>query len=211
MIECFSYADAHLFGDALPQMFRLRKKIFIDSQGYKVPSWQGMEYDAYDNPSALYGLWRDQDGTARGVLRLNPTVNSYMIEDVWPGMVTTMPLPKSRDVWEATRCGIDPDLPREQRDRVTSELMLAYQEMGLALGAKAFIAVSEPWVWDRMCARKGWLVEMIGPVTEYDGWTIVPVQMPISRGILQRMRDHTGIHEPVLQWSAPERRQAAGR
>lgn len=198
MIECFGFRDAYLFGDALAQMFQVRKKIFVDQQGYTVPVWDGMEYDRYDTPAALYGLWRDQSGTGRGVARIAPTTIPYMIEEVWPDFVTTMPLPKSPDIWEATRCGIDPDLPKEQRGRVADELMLAYQEMGLLVGAKALIAVSEPWVWDRMAMGRGWLLEMIGPVREYEGWTLVPVLMPVSRVILARMREHLGIHESVL-------------
>lgn len=209
MIQAFSISDAHVYGDALPQMHRLRKKIFVDAQQYKVPTWDEMEYDAYDTPAAVYGIWRDDAGAARGVMRLNPTTRPYMIEDVWPDSVTSMPLPKSADIWEATRCGIDHDLPKQQRDRVGHELMLAYQELGLRLGARALVAVSEPWVWDRMCSRRGWLITMIGEAFEYDGWTLIPVMMPISRAILQRMRENTGIYESVLEASPLSARQMA--
>lgn len=199
MIQAFSVRDAHCFGDALPQMHRLRKKIFVDSQRYGVPTWEDMEYDRYDTPAARYGIWRDDGGVARGVMRMNPTTLPYMIEDIWPTSVTSMPLPKSSDVWEATRCGIDPDLPKAQRDRIGSELMLGYQELGLSLGIRALIAISEPWVWDRMCGRRGWLITMIGETFQHDDWTLVPVMMPISRTILQRMREVTGIHHSVLE------------
>lgn len=209
MIQAFSMCDAHMFGDALPQMHRLRKKIFVDDQRYRVPTWDDMEYDQYDTPAAQYGIWRDEIGDARGVMRLNPTTLPYMIEDIWPQSITNMPLPKAPDIWEATRCGIDHDLPKQQRDRVGSELMLAYQEIGLRIGARALIAVSEPWVWEHMCSRRGWLITMIGEAFDYDGWTLMPVMMPISRAILQRMRETTGIYESVIEVAQlPQRRVA---
>lgn len=199
MIECFNYANAHALGPVLPQMFELRKRIFIDGEGYTVTSWQGMEFDRYDTPAAWYGLWRDDAGVARGVMRLNPTTLPYMISDLWPDAVAKMPLPKAAEIWEATRCGIDPALPKDLRQQVTSELMLAYQELGLALGAKAFVAVSEPRVWDRMGFRKGWPLEALGPVIEYDGWNLMAVLMPVSSAVLDNMRKVTGISNSVLQ------------
>lgn len=202
MIECFTITTAFHFGDALAQMFALRHRIFIENEGYEVPSWNGMEFDAYDTPAAIYGLWRDKAGVARGILRLNPTLLPYMIETVWPHSVTAVPLPKSARVWEATRCGIDPALPGEMRERVTSELMLAYQEIGLMLRAEAFIAIGERHTWDRMCGRKGWPLQVIGPIIEHQRWRMVPVLMPIAQDVLARMRRATGIHGPVLQTPA---------
>lgn len=126
MIDCFTVETAHHFGDAMASQFRLRHKVFIGRQQWGVPQWQGMEYDQYDTPAAVYCVWRDDDQVVRGVARLAPTTIPYMIRDLWPDLVTEQPLPNSSDIWESTRLGIDHDLPRPVRSRILSELILAY-------------------------------------------------------------------------------------
>jgi acyl homoserine lactone synthase len=47
MIECFDFATAHHFGNALAEQFRLRHRVFVQRTSYDVPSWREMEYDQY--------------------------------------------------------------------------------------------------------------------------------------------------------------------
>jgi len=98
------WRTAHLHGEAWISSHRLRKKIFVERQGWEVPVDEDLEYDEFDNPKAKYIMWLDDAGEARGVVRLLPTTSTYMIEKLWPDLVDGE-LPKAPNVWEATRFG----------------------------------------------------------------------------------------------------------
>ncbi|MCR6630636.1 MAG: hypothetical protein NVV74_11625 [Magnetospirillum sp.] len=208
MIDCFTYEDAHLFGDALASQFRLRHKVFIERQGWGVPNWRGMEYDQYDTPAAVYCVWRDEESHVRGVARLAPTTVPYMIRDLWPDLVTEEPLPCAPHIWESTRLGIDHDLPKETRRRVLSELVLAYLEASLRYGVEGLIGIGYAWCWEHSFSRQGWPVRRMGPDAAIDGEASYVGLLPVSAEILAAVRKSTGIHHPVLR-TADDLRRAA--
>lgn len=199
MIDCFTYETAHLFGDALASQFRLRHKVFVQKQQWGVPNWNGMEYDQYDTPAAVYCVWRDDAGEVRGVARLAPTQVPYMIKDLWPELVTEEPLPCSADIWESTRLGIDHDLPKELRKQILSELILAYMEASLQRGVKGLLGIGYAWCWQHSFERNGWPVKRMGPDSSIDGETSYVGLLPVSHELLERVRAAVGISGPVLR------------
>lgn len=110
----FSFEDAHLYGDALPALLRLRHKLFIEQEGYLVGSYRGMEYDEYDDPITRYTLVRSDEGAAVACARYRPTTERFMIEDLWP-----VPTPIGPGVWELSRFGA---VSREARDVLLTAL-----------------------------------------------------------------------------------------
>ncbi len=199
MIDCVTIETAHLFGDALASQFRLRHKVFVERENYNVPTWRGMEYDQYDTPATVYCIARDDAGVARGVARLAPTDRPYMIKDLWPDMVYTMPLPGGSGIWEATRLGIDQDLPKEQRSGILNELILAYMEAALMLKVEYMLGVMPLWAWEHCFLRKGWPVQFIGPSKQVDGDGIWAARLDVSEDILENIRSLTGIESSVLR------------
>jgi acyl homoserine lactone synthase len=198
MIECFDFATAHHFGGALAEQFRLRHRVFVQRTSYDVPSWREMEYDQYDTPAATYLVWRDEDGTARGVSRLCPTDRPYMVKDVWPEMVTACPLPGSTSVWEGTRFGVDKDLPPALRRRIVGELVIGYLEFGLSAGVKQIIGVMPTLIWRAVFSSNGWPVEFLGEPRMLGGDRCVAGMLSLSPEVLARVRAKCGIFRPVL-------------
>ena len=97
MIDCVTWETAHLFGEAWISHHRLRHRLFVERQGWEGPTHNSLEYDQFDTPAAVYLLWRDEAGQARGVTRLIPTERPYMLKEIWPDMVDTLPSsPSSR-------------------------------------------------------------------------------------------------------------------
>jgi len=211
VIDCFTYENAHLFGDALASQFRLRHKVFVERQRWGVPNWKGMEYDQYDTPAAVYCVWRDDEQQVRGVARLAPTTIPYMIKDLWPDLVTEREPPCEPQIWESTRLGIDHDLPKETRRRVLSELILAYLEASLHYGVKGLIGIGYAWCWEHSFNRQGWPVQRLGPNAEIDGEQSYVGLLPVSQQILSAVRVATGIAEPVLRTADDLLQQQAGR
>lgn len=143
-IQVFTQATAHYFGDALVEQGRLRKRFCIDNRGWKQPVAQGMEFDEFDTPNAWYLVYRDDDGRVWACNRYIPTTAPYMIELLWPDMVTEAPVPKSPGIWEQSRFCIDDDLPRKNKGIVIGELLRGMQEFNQVMGIEEVWWMAEP-------------------------------------------------------------------
>src|SRR5262245_62864515 len=107
MIEAFSLKTAHHFGDALASQARLRHRVFVQQRALPHSTYDGMEYDEFDTPAAVYLVWRDPTLVVRGLMRLVPTTVPYMLERYWPFLCQTRALPKSDRVLEVSRVCVD--------------------------------------------------------------------------------------------------------
>jgi len=212
MIDCVSISTCHLFpNNPLCGQHRLRYNSIIERQGWNVPYVDGMEYDQYDNPAAHYLVWNDDQGRARGSSRLYPTDRPYMLQEIFPHLVSKIDLPRSHTVWEGSRFCVDPTLPVERRKRIMQEIILGYLEFGLSRNITAIIGVMFPVYWRNIFVKNGWDVEWMGePSKSEEGHKIISGWLPVSEAVLNNVRDKTGIHEPVLSYGTDTlTRQAA--
>lgn len=199
-VHVVSIENVHRLGDALPSMHRLRYKEFKQRQAYDIPVFKDMEYDAYDNLATVYIIWRDESGIVRGCSRMAPTDRAYMIKDLWPTMVTQMPLPEHPDIWESSRFCIDSACPAELRQRIKLEILQAKMEYALAVNAKGMLGVMPPLIWRAVFINSGWPVDHIGPVTELEtGEKIVAGWMHVNPGVLAKLRARTALAHSLLE------------
>jgi acyl homoserine lactone synthase len=159
-----SIENAHLHGDVLPSMLKLRYKEFKERQDYNIPVFKNMEYDAYDTPAASYIVWRDDRNIVRGCSRMAPTDRAYMIRDLWPGMVTKIPLPDGGMIWESSRFAIDSSLPAELRREAKFRILYTKLQYALSLGLDGMIGVMPPLIWRAVFSNSGWPIKHIGDV-----------------------------------------------
>lgn len=208
MIEAMTLETAHLLGDALPMMFRLRHKLFVERQDYQTPTLRGMEWDQYDTPAAVYLLWRDDAGAVRGVARLIPTTFPYMIRELWPELVEDGELPCRPDVWELSRMGVDHDLPPDQRRRAADELTCACAEFALQNGISALLMVTHNHLI-RASVAAGWDSRALGRPRRLGRFPVVAARTEISEAGLAAARRSYGIGQPVLRVVGEELARAA--
>ena len=142
MIEAFSLATSHLFQDALASQARLRHQVFVRQRGLPHSHFEGLEYDEFDTPSAVYLVWRDRDGVVRGLVRLLRTDRPYMLKSYWPQLISSGDLPSSPDVWEMTRVCVDKSVEPHIRRTILPELLCATKEFFDARGAVGMIGVT---------------------------------------------------------------------
>ncbi|WP_142847136.1 acyl-homoserine-lactone synthase [Telmatospirillum sp. J64-1] len=199
MIDCFNMETAYLYGDALAAQFRLRHRVFIERESYDVSTWRGMEYDQFDTPAAQYLVWRDEQGNALGVARLAPTNRSYMLRELWPEMVTAIPLPCSDKVWEGTRFGVEKSLPTEIRKSIVQALVLGYLEFGVSAGIEQIIGVMPKLIWRSVFQSHGVPVQFLGEPKALGGDKCVAGIFPVSQEILDRARAKCGRQTPVIR------------
>jgi len=166
MIEAFSLNTAHHFGDALASQARLRHRVFVERRALPHTSYDGMEYDEFDTPAAVYLVWRDQSQIVRGLIRTAPTCVPYMLETYWPHLCQLRALPKSKDVWEMTRVCVDRDFVPGIRKRIIPELLCALQEFCQRNAVTAVVGVTRQHLLNHFL-RAG--VEWLGDVAEIEG------------------------------------------
>lgn len=142
MIDVVTLATAHLFGDALASQARLRYRMFVACRNIDHAHFDGMEYDRFDTPAAVYLLWRDADGETRCMTRLLRTTEPYMVKSFWPHLADEDDLPSSPEIWEGTRLCADIALDRRVRQRALAELLCGVTEFLEAQGASKLIGVT---------------------------------------------------------------------
>jgi len=199
MIDCVNYETAHLFGDAIPAQFRLRHRIFVDRQHWNLSTIRGMEYDQYDTPATQYLIWRDVDGEARGIARLNPTDRPYMFKDVFSDHFEVDNPPSSPEIWEGTRFGVDRGLDATSRNRIIAELLAACLEFGISAGIKQYLVLMPLVVLKRTFPKMGCSVKIIGAEKRMGLDVVAPAMCDVSPEILANLHSKTGILHAVLR------------
>lgn len=193
-----SWETAHLYGETWISHHRLRHRLFVERQGWEVPSYRGMEHDEFDTPAAQYLLWSDNAGETRGVVRLLPTSRPYMLQKLWPDLVRGA-LPQSDSVWEATRFGCDSMLDAPTRRRVVAELLCAMQEFGLRNGIDRYLAVMPLRLLKRVVINAGCKVVVLGAERKLGRLPAAASCLPVSPAILAEIRRRASIAGPVLR------------
>lgn len=206
MIEAFSLKTAHLFGDALASQARLRHKVFVERRHLAHLSFDGMEYDEFDTPAAVYFVWRDAARIVRGLVRVSPTSMPYMLQKYWPFLCDSRELPQSEDVWEMTRVCVDHRFHPPLRRRIIPELLCALQEFCLDRRIEAIVGVTRRHLVDHYL-HEG--VEWLGETTEIEGEPEAAFWIPV-----RHLRPHVhcnayGITQPVLSLEPVGERAAA--
>jgi len=202
MIEFVTVGNVNQFsGNALAAQHRLRFRSIIERQEWDVPNYGEMEFDQYDNPAAKYLVYRDGDNMAQGVSRFYPTTLPYMLEQVFSHFVTDREMPKSPRVWEGSRFCIDQTLPPQTRKRIAGEIVVAYLETGLRYGIEGIVGLMYPAYWRSLFINAGWEIRYMGEVTLLDdGNKARAAWLPVSEGVLARVRKTTGIYETVVNF-----------
>lgn len=166
MIEAFNLRTAHLHGDAMLQQARLRYDVFVKRRQLYHLSYDGLEYDQFDTPGAVYFVWRDSRRVVRGLVRLLPTTLPYMLQTCWPHLLADGRCPTSREVWEVTRVCVDPSLPGYIRRQVLPELFFGVQQFGLRNRLRSYVCVTRPHLI-RHVLRDG--LRQLGPASLVEG------------------------------------------
>lgn len=139
----------HRGEDCWPQLLQLRKRCFVDRQDYQVPTYQEMEWDSFDTPYTLYGLWRDQEGVPGACFRLIPTSQRYMIPELWPNLLDGE-APRCPKSWELSRMGIDDRLPLAGRKLAIAAVVAGVIEAADHHGIERLIFCSNPTIVRRL-------------------------------------------------------------
>ena len=199
MIHALSTSNAHFYGEALPSLHRLRKRMFVDIQKWNIPTFKDMEYDAYDNPATTYLVYLNENNHALGMVRVYPTDRPYMIKDVWPETIQKTTLPSSIKIYEGSRFVIDDRLNKDLKRTIKYELVCALLEFGLENEISEYIGVMPHKFWESVFINSGWHIKKLGPtIVADDGSAIYAAQFDVSNFHLYQVKRTTNISYQVL-------------
>lgn len=205
MIDIVTLETAHLYGDALADQHRFRYCQFVERDGWAVPHYRKMEYDQFDTPAAVYLLWRDQDLRVRGMVRLIPTTQPYMLDQLWDFLAPAEGLPHSPDVWENTRFAVDRDLRPSLRRQVMGELILASLEFGIANGVSQYLLVSPLWILNGSLTAAGLSFSISATTDRLGPRPVAVANVEVSPAILNTARAALNIRTTVISGPNAER------
>jgi N-acyl-L-homoserine lactone synthetase len=193
----------------LMQMHRDRKRVFVDTLGWKLASaYSWLEIDDFDDHRAVYLLARSLiSGDHEGSVRLLPTDGPHMLSSLFRDLCAG-PVPTGPDCWEISRLVSRPaEIAGASVLKVHRLLALALVEFALLNKIKRYTLVTEA---NRVPAllSVGWAVSPLGLPTLCMGQDLQALQISISATTLSRMRDRLRIAHEVLQ-APPAQRQAA--
>ena len=206
VIEAFSVRNAHEFGDVLASQARLRYRVFVLNCSLPHHFYDGMEYDEFDTPAAVYLVWRDPEMVVRGLIRMVPTSQPYMLQTYWPHLCQTQSLPCSDDVWEATRVCVDKSYTNENRGRIMPELLCGVQEFCFLNDIRAVVGVTRKHLMSHFI-RTG--IQWLGEPAEIEGHQEVALSIPTDH-----IRPHAhckryGIGSSILSLEGTEKQRVA--
>ena len=201
MIEAFSLKTAHLFGDALASQARLRHRVFVEQRALQHSSYDGMEYDEFDTPAAVYLVWRDPALIVRGLIRLVPTSVDYMMAKFWPHLCERRTLPKNERIWESSRVCVDRTYAADIRPVIMPQLLCAVQEFCQANDYDAVVGVTRKHLLEHYFPGK---IQWLGETAEVEGqqeaafWIPTEHMRPIAHCSKYRIPGRVLSFEPSL-------------
>ncbi|WP_345167053.1 acyl-homoserine-lactone synthase [Sphingomonas daechungensis] len=197
------------FAAPLMQMHQDRKRVFVDTLGWKLASacsW--LEVDDFDDHRAVYLLVRSlENGDHEGSVRLLPTVGPHMLSDLF-GELCAGPVPRGDDCWEISRLVSRPTaIAGTSVVRVHRLLSLALVEFALLNAITRYTLVTEAQRVPALLSV-GWPVTPLGLPTPWMGQQLQALQINVSPATLSTMRARLKIGCAVLQAPEPERQAA---
>lgn len=197
-------------GQVMKAQYKLRHRAFLERQSYKVHSYNDMEYDQYDNPSAIYLVCMDDTNErALGVSRLTPVAHRSMLQDLYPDMVNNKNIFYEKNIWEGTRFCVEKELNAAQRKDVANALVGAYFEFGFAHGAHKIIGIMPNYILKRVFRDSGCDYETLGSIKIIDGQKIQAASLDINMNTFKKFQNTTGIFTTSIQNLPTLKKQAA--
>lgn len=178
----------------LAKMFRQRNEVFVVEKGWKLKTYNGLEFDKYDTEETIYLMTFDDDENIVASMRMNPTHGPYMLADIF-AEVCEAPIPRGRDVWELTRGALSKTL---RKSGYWGRMQCAMLESALLWGATTatgFFSVDH--IMKQL--RVGLDIKPLGPPRVVDGEACVAAEFPFNSLTLERLRASYGITGPAIE------------
>lgn len=200
MIYEFTIETAFRLGNVIDGMHRLRKKTFVDLQGWTgVPLTrnQSNEYDQFDTLDARYLVGIDEAGVVRAVCRNLFCDRPWMLQTLWAErLAPSADLPNTADWAEGTRMAVDPSLSQREAMKWQAEMSCAGSEWALHYGVKKYSFVTYLKLAKHL--EKTFDITYWGESAQWPDGEFIAGYWQIDQVLLDKQRRLTGIADNVL-------------
>jgi len=192
--------------EQLAEMYRQRAKVFVEEMGWPLKTYNGLEFDQYDDAETIYVLEYEK-GELVASMRMNPTHRRCMLPELFKDACEG-DVPRGPDVWELSRGALARNL---RKSGYWGRVQCAFFEAALLWNARkavGFFTVDH--IMKQM--RVGLDVKPLGQPRIVDGETNIAAEFPFNVETLLRLRKAYRIDGPVIEricYMPPEDRAAA--
>ncbi|CAA2109681.1 acyl-homoserine-lactone synthase [Variovorax paradoxus] len=176
--------------DTLPagllfDMAHYRYRVFVERLGWQLQHHGRLELDQFDRRDTLYVIARQRGGELRGVARLLPTDQPYLLATAFAQLLPGRPLPRSPEIWELSRfAAVDLDASGREGTRFgASEVALALLRGAMQLaaqrGARALVTAS-PIGIERLLRIAGIAASRMAPPVAIGGHRMFACRIELS-------------------------------
>lgn len=210
MIHLVTQRNRHLYRDALLEMHRLRKAVFVGELKWPLHVREdGGEYDEYDDERAMYLLGFDPDGHVEISMRVRPTDDGKcMIANHFPQLVAPDEAPIcAPGVWEGSRIMSLPALRTSTAARKRNQkLQLATIEAAQRYDVSRVLGMIEIF-WLAKLSQALWRTRTIGQPAAHEGGEVVAFEIDASADAVrdgrERLQVPTALHEGAPDAAPP--------
>jgi len=205
MYRIVSEPSKRLYPRTMDQHFRLRRKIFVDENGWSQFDVDGKyEKDAYDTPDSIYAVAIGPHEDVIGGFRLYPSTLPHMISETFANLIDGSLIHRP-DVMELSRFHLAPEYRNSKADYL--EAFAAMQEIGLELGLSAYTCVTKT-ARLHMFNMVGVTAEPLGMPADIEGESSTAVLIRVNDDCLSAINRNRGDSASVLEHNQPRRRRA---
>ncbi|MGK2286820.1 acyl-homoserine-lactone synthase [Pedomonas sp. V897] len=211
MVHVINWQGRARFADAVEQMHRLRKQVFIDFFKWSLTHQNGLEIDQFDTPDAYYLFDQDPDtGAVISSLRLLPTTGPHMMDSLFSHLCAA-DWPRGPNVFEVSRLLYNPVLQTADEAvvlRARRRLALGILEFCTLWGINELVFVTHAKFLARLLSYD-WDIRPLGLPTLEDGQQVAAMRLRLTANTLHNLRTQFRHFEPVLQTCPPRPQKAA--
>jgi acyl homoserine lactone synthase len=175
-------ARKELGSHTLDSLHAFRHEVFVGRLRWELPLIDGVERDQYDRDDAVYVTATDDDEGVTGFARLLPTVGSYMLPELFPELLGTLPPPRHPAVWELSRfaAGVHERCGKVMAlSRATLDLLATVMRFAAGRGIERLILVTTIGI-ERLMLRAGLDVHRMAPPAQSHGEWHVALCIEVS-------------------------------
>ncbi|MBI1212117.1 MAG: GNAT family N-acetyltransferase [Alphaproteobacteria bacterium] len=191
--------------EQLADMFRQRAKVFVEEMGWPLKTYNGLEFDQYDDADTIYVLEYEKDELVAS-MRMNPTHRRCMLPELFQGACEGE-APRGPDVWELSRGALAKNL---RKSGYWGRIQCAFFEAALLWNARKAIGFfTVDHIMKQM--RVGLDIKPLGQPRIVDGEANVAAEFPFNVETLLRLRKSYRIAGPVIEhiYHMPREERAA--
>lgn len=164
----------------MEQIWRFRYEQFVERRGWEaLRKEDGREIDQFDSDFAIhFAVFKNE--AIVGYSRLLPTTHPHLLSHVYPQIMRGQKLPRSRDIFEWTRCAVrsgDETIDGVPLSRV---LMVGVMEFCRGAGITSLVVETHPKLRTSLSSN-GWQTRLLAETTLYENQLIVPIEVRPSR------------------------------